>query len=285
MLRLRFDRSIERREKTMDKRTVIGIALCAGFASTALAGPASYTIADGNTSAEFDPAAGQVNWLIDGTNQLFTQEFYFRRSTDTREYRVDSTNLTNVGNFTQDTNPFTDTRADAFGSLFTDGAGLEIETLFTIRGNANGSGSADLAEQISLRNTSNSTISLSFFQFVDFDLGGTAFDDMGQIVGGNTAQQTDGSGFQMNETVATPQPVAFQMDSSFNLTALFSDSAIDNLDGTSSYSGDVAWAFQWDITLAAGDSFLISKNKSVVPAPGSLALLAGAGLFGTRRRR
>lgn len=270
----------------MDKRTVIGIALCAGFASSTLAaGPASFTIADGNTSADFDPAAGQVNWFIDGTNQLFTQEFYFRRSTDTREYRVDSTNLNNIGNFTQDTNPFTDTRDDAFGSLFTDGAGLEIETLFTIRGNAAGSGSADLAEQITLRNMGNSAISLSFFQFVDFDLGGTAFDDMGQIVGGNTAQQTDGSGFQMNETVATPQPVAFQMDNSFVLSSLLGDASIDNLNGSAAFSGDVAWAFQWDITLEAGGSFLISKNKSVVPAPGSLALLAGASLLGTRRRR
>jgi hypothetical protein len=269
----------------MDKRTVIGIASCAGFALTALAGDPVFTIADGNSSATFDAASGQIGWDIDGVNQVFAQEFYFRRGTDTREYRVDSFNLNNVGNFTQDTNPFSDNRDDAFGQLFTDGAGLEIETLFTIRGNAAGSGSADLAEQIILRNTSNSAMSLSFFQFVDFDLGGTAFDDFGQIVGGNTAQQSDGSGFQMNETVATPQPVAFQMDNSFVLSGLLRDGNIDNLNGSSSHSGDVAWAFQWDITLEAGGSFLISKNKSVVPAPGSLALLASAGLLGTRRRR
>lgn len=267
----------------MKNRTLIAVVSCSGIASSALAG-GPFTIADGNTSATFDPAAGQVNWLIDGQNQLFTQEFYFRRSTDSQEYRVDATNLNNVGNFVQDTNPFSDNRADAFGSLFTDGAGLEFETLFTIRGNANGSASADLAEQITIRNTSNSAITLSFFQFVDFDLGGDAFDDFGQIVGGNTAQQSDND-FILAETVATPQPVAFQMDSSFALGSLLGDSAIDNLNGNAAFAGDVAWAFQWDITLTAGDSFLISKNKSIVPTPGSIAVLALGGLVSARRRR
>jgi len=267
----------------MSKNFAITIAACAGITSVALAGN-PFVIADGNTSASFDPNAGQVNWMVDGVNQLFTQEFYFRRSTDTRELRMDANNLNNVGNFVQDTNPFSDNRPDAFGSLFVDGAGLEIETLFTIRGNAQGSGSADLAEQISIRNTSNSTITLSFFQFVDFDLGGDAFDDFGQIVGGNTAQQSDDD-FSMSEAVATPQPTIYQMGDSFSMTSMFNDAVIDNLNGNASHSGDVAWAFQWDITLTAGDSFLISKNKSVVPTPGSLMLLGSAGLFASRRRR
>jgi len=269
----------------MNKYLAIATASCAGLAFTAMAGPGgTFDIADANTSATFDPAAGQVNWMVDGVNQLFTQEFYFRRANDTHELRMDSFNLNNVGNFTTDTNPFIDTRHDAFGSLFTDNTGLEFETLFTIRGNAPGSNSAALAEQITIRNTSNSAISLSFFQFVDFDLGGDAFDDFGQIVGGNTAQQSDDNTV-LSETVATPTPTIFQMGDSFDMTSMFSDSAIDNLDGTSSHSGDVAWAFQWDITLQAGGSFLISKNKAIIPTPGSLMILGSAGLFANRRRR
>lgn len=253
------------------------------MASSTLAGT-GFVLGDANSTATFDPAAGQIDWMIDGQNHLFAQEFYFRRSTDTQELRMDSTNLNNVGNFTTDTNGFTDSRDDAFGSLFTDGNGLEFETLFTLRGNAQGSSSASLAEQITIRNTSNSAITLSFFQFVDFDLGGDAFDDSGLISGGNTAQQWD-DGFVLSETVVTPMPVLFQMGDAADIAALLGDTAIDNLDGSDSYSGDVAWAFQWDITLQAGGSFLISKNKAVVPAPGSLMLLGSAGLIATRRRR
>jgi len=257
----------------MNKTTFTGIALCAGMSTSVFAG--GFVLGDANSTAEFDPAAGQINWMIDGQNHLFAQEFYFRRAADTSELRMDATNLTNVGNFTQDTNPFSDTRADAFGSLFTDGAGLEFETLFTLRGNAPGSFSAALAEQITIRNTSNSAISLSFFQFVDFDLGGDAFDDAGQIVGGNTAQQWD-DGFVLSETVATPMPVLFQMGSSSSIDSLLNDGAIDNLDGSSSYSGDVAWAFQWDIVLQAGDSFLIQVHScSWDPLVSSLHAVVG----------
>jgi len=267
----------------MYRNTVIAVASCAGLASVAIAQP-TYEIADGNTSAIFDPDAGQVEWLVDGVNQLFTQEFYFRRASDTRELRVDASNLNNAGNFVQDTNPFSDNRNDAFGSLFTDGNGLEIETLFTIRGNANGSASADLAEQITIRNLSNSSMTLTFFQFVDFDLGGDFSDDFGQIINGNTVQQSDDD-FVLSETVVTPMPTIFQMGNAFDISSMLGDNAIDNLDGSDSYAGDVAWAFQWNLTLAAGDSFLISKNKSIVPAPGSLMLLGSAGLIATRRRR
>lgn len=268
----------------MQTRTVFAIASCAGFAATALAG-GDVLLGDGNSTATFNPDQGQINWTVDGVDQLFTQEFYIRTSTDTQEYRVDSLNFNNVGNFATDTNGFTDSRDDAFGSLFTDGNGLEIETLFTLRGNAPGSGSASLAEVITLRNTSSSSMTLSFFQFVDFDLGVSFSDDSGEIVNGNTAFQYDGGSSILSETASTPAPDQFQMGNGVTMRAMLADGSIDNLDGTDSFAGDVAWAFQWNITLAAGDSFLISKNKTLVPTPGTLMLLGSAGFMASRRRR
>ena len=91
----------------MYRNTIIAIASCAGFASTSLAGGTN-VLSDANSIATFNTTSGQVSWLVDGIEQLFTQEFYFRRATDTREYRVDSTNLSLDGIFTSDTNPFTD---------------------------------------------------------------------------------------------------------------------------------------------------------------------------------
>lgn len=252
------------------------------FAGTAAA---QVSIQDGNSAANFDAASGQVDWTIDGVDQLFAQQFYFRRNgIDTQEYRVDSSNLNLAGSFTTDTNPFSDNRDDAYGILFNDGSGLEIEILYTLRGGTNGSGRSDLAEQIVFRNNSGSALDLSFFQFVDFDLGGDAGDDFAQILNPNTVAQSDNN-FFVSETVVTPAASLFDVDFQGTIASLLNNSSIDDLSGNSSFAGDAAWAFQWNFQLAAGQSFLISKDKGIVPAPGAAALLGIAGLAATRRRR
>ncbi|MBL4808559.1 MAG: PEP-CTERM sorting domain-containing protein [Phycisphaerales bacterium] len=267
----------------MPMKIVIILASCAGFASVTLAGGVNI-ISDANSTATFNTGSGQIDWTVDGVSQLFTQEFYFRRASDTREYRVDTNNLTLDGIFMSDTNPFSDTSNDAIAQLYSDGNGLQIETIFTIRGGTAGSSAADIAETIIIRNNSASTMNISFFQFVDFDLGGDALDDNGQIVGGNTAMQNDNDTF-ISETVATPAPSFFQMGNAATMANMFNDGLIDNLNNNPSDSGDVAWAFQWDITLAAGQQYIITKDKSIVPAPGSIMLLGAAGLIAGRRRR
>jgi len=266
----------------MKKTTAITIAAITALSTLAIAGDEEgIVLGDANSTATF-ALDGQNSWIIDGVDHLYAQEFYFRRGGFNDEVNINT--LTLLGQAVNDTNPFTDDRADSISTLYTDGNGLEFETLFTLRGSNQGSNSASIAEQISISNTGTSSISFSFFQYVDFDLGGDSSDDWGQIVEGNIAQQFDDD-FAISEVVVTPAPNAFQMGEYEDMSALWDNGQIDNLNGDDTHQGDVAWAFQWDITLAAGDSFLISKNKTVVPTPGSLALLAGAGLMTTRRRR
>jgi hypothetical protein len=255
------------------------IVIAATTATSAFA--SGLIIEDGNASADFG-TDGQINWLVDGTNQLFAQEFWYRVGGANDETNINT--LDNIGTQLSDTNPFTDDRADAIAQLWSDGR-LEFETLFTLRGGLPGSGESALAEQITITNTSTASVSFSFFQVVDFDLGGDFGDDMGMIVDGNIAQQSDSGSTTLSETVATPFPTAFQMGDSTLIRGLFGNGVADNLDGTDSWTGDVAWAFQWDITLEAGESFLISKNKAIVPAPGTFAFLGLAGLTAARRRR
>lgn len=255
------------------------IVIAATTATSAFA--SDLIIEDGNSSADFG-GSGQIDWIVDGTSQLFAQEFWYRVSGGNDETNINS--LDNIGTVLTDTNPFSDDRADAISQLWSDGR-LEFETLFTLRGGLPGSGESSLAEQITITNTSTASLSFSFFQVVDFDLGAFSNDDTGSIVDGNIAVQSDDGSMTMSETVATPFPTAFQMGSSSDILGLFGNGVADDLDGTDSWSGDVAWAFQWDITLEAGEAFLISKNKAIVPAPGTFAFLGMAGLVAARRRR
>ncbi|MBO6512463.1 MAG: hypothetical protein JJ974_00670 [Phycisphaerales bacterium] len=267
----------------MKKTTALTLAALTALSSAAIAGEEEGIIlGDANSTATFS-SNGQFEWSVDGTDHLYDQSFYFRRAGDNQEFNIGSLEVLGVA--VNDTNTFTDDRDDSINTLYSDGNGLEIETLFTLRGGSEGSGISSLAEQISITNTSTSTMFISFFQYVDFDLGGDASDDWGQIVDGNTALQYDDE-FALSETVVTPQPTLFQMDDEGTMYDIFNDDGVDDLNGNDSYQGDVAWAFQWNIELGAGDSFLISKNKTLgVPTPGSLALLASAGLVATRRRR
>ena len=255
------------------------IVLAATTATSAFA--SGLIIEDGNSSADFG-SAGQIDWIVDGANQLFAQEFWYRVGGSNDETNIAS--LDNIGTVLTDTNPFTDDRADAISQLWSDGR-LEFETLFTLRGGLPGSGESSLAEQISITNTSDAAISFSFFQVVDFDLGASANDDFGSIVDGNVAMQSDSGSSILSETVATPFPSAFQMGTADEILSLFGNGVADDLNGNAAAEGNVAWAFQWDITLGAGESFLISKNKTIVPAPGTMAFLGFAGLTASRRRR
>lgn len=265
----------------MKKTTALTLAAITAFSTAAIAGD-EIVLGDANSTASFD-SNGQYSWTVDDVEHLYAQEFYFRRAGYNEEVNVNSLSL--IGQAINDTNTFTDDRDDSLNSLYSDGNGLEISTLFTLRGGTNGSGISSLAEQITISNTSTSTMYISFFQYVDFDLGDDAGDDWGQIVDGNTAMQFDDE-FALSETVVTPEPTLFQMGDQGDLVDLWENGQVDTLNGDDSYQGDVAWAFQWDIELEAGDSFLISKNKTIgVPTPGSLALLASAGLISIRRRR
>jgi len=267
------------------------LALAAGvvFAAAGAAQAQLVLMEDGNSLTRFDPdtQAGQYEWRVNGTNHMFQQWFWMRAAGDLSERSMDS--LTK--NFQQitDTNFGDDPRPDTLNIGYTEpGANprYSVVSTFTLRGGPNGQTLSDIAETLNVRNISGAPLSFSFFQYADFDVGGTAGGDTGQILFGRIPQQWDGNIFT-TEAVTTPAPSRWQVAAWPAIRNSLNDGGITNLTNGSGPvgPGDLAWALQWDVVLAPGEELLISKDKQIMPAPGSLSLIGLAGLAALRRRR
>jgi hypothetical protein len=251
--------------------------------SAGLANAQAVVLEDGNSRATFadlSSAAGMNNWFVDGVDHLFQQWFWYRIGA-TAEAPINTLGL--VGHVVSNTN--FDPRPDTLVANYSNGT-LSAELTFGLQGGSAGDGMSDVLEQIVLVNLGNQAMDLSFFQYSDFDLNGTSGFDSVFIPNGNIAQQSEG-GTVFQETVVTPAASHWQAAGFPTLLNLLGDAAPTVLNdfGGPLGPGDMTWAYQWDITLAPGQSFLISKDKLITPAPGALALLGLGGLAMARRRR
>jgi hypothetical protein len=252
-------------------------------------------LADGNSSASIDLSSehGLFDWTVDGVNLAPTGGGGVLDYRQWFWYRIGSNPEASIDTLTLGVNGVTDANFNgnpdtAFVS-YSGAPGIKINVTFTLAGGTPGSGIADIGEQISLVNTGSQSITMSFFQYGDFQLtapnvGG----EMVSFINSNTVRETGSTGY-VQETVHTPvathqeaedYPVTIdKLDDGFPTTLS---------DNTSAGPGDITWAYQWDVTLAPGQTFLISKDmQAVIPEPGT-ALLVFVGLLGlslAKRRR
>ena len=264
------------------------LAVVAVVVGMSTVGLADVTLTDGNATAVFDldSSAGLKDWTVDGVDHIARQWFWYRIGSAGGESSIDAictpTYITSNTNFDPDDDTLTVQYLDTSGNF-------RIELKFSLTGGTPGSGTSDLGESISIVNTSaTETLEFHFFQYCNFDLGGTATDASVEITGGNTALQKD-LGCYISESVETPKASHFE--------AAYYSSIVDSLnDGLPTTlndiagpvtNGDLTWAFQWDFPLAPGDTFIISKDKLIVPEPAmmSLLVLGGIGVLLRRRRK
>lgn len=251
------------------------------WAAWAVASTHAITLSDANSTAVFDPTtqAGQQNWVVDGVNQLKQQWFWYRIDGNP-EQSIDTISPPVVNQ----------PGPDQFDSTYANNL-IRIKTGYTLIGGAPGSGSSTLNEQVRITNLTGTAMPVSFFQYVDLDLGGTPADNSAFFDAPNfqTVHQTD-IGSTVSESVVTDLGATstFQEVNFFpNTLAKLNNGVADNLNNNRGPlgPGDLTWAFQWDFLIPAGQTVLISKAKSLVPEPSTMILLAIGGCLVSRRRR
>ena len=221
--------------------------------------------ADSGVTAQINSAsqAGMYNWNVGGVTQLNQQWFWYRIGTVGPESSVDTISAAAINQTT--TNQATITYNNA---------SLNVQLTYVLTGNTASSG---LNESVRLINNTASSLDLHFFQYSDFDLNNTTG---GQSVSlsNSTVRATQtyslGPAWVATET-ATPN--ANHREAAFYNTTLASLNDVNPTtlnDNLTAGPGDVTFAYEWDFTIAAGGSKLISKIVNVsVPEPSAIALM------------
>lgn len=246
-----------------------------------------FVLQDQNSTAAYETQTqdGQHSWIVDGVSHLNKQWFWYRTDAMPGESSIDA--LTQVGAVVTDTNPFTDSRPDTLAVLYADpGQQFQIELGLRLRGATFGSGSADIAEQISIRNLTGSPLGFHFFQYVDFDLNGNPQGDLTAFLADNTVEQRKFGGSAVTETVITSRSDHHETQLVPITLNRLNDAMPTTLDDSNAAGpANVAWAFEWDVNIPGFGEFLISKDKQITPEPATLSLLALGGLVALRRKR
>lgn len=228
------------------------------LAMAVLISPASaavYTLSSGNSTVTIDPASpyGMTSWVVDGVNQLAEQWWY---------YRIGETGvalINTLGNpVVTQTNPRTLT-LQYYGQF------VDFSVKYTLMGGPVGSGTASIGEQASIKNKTAALLPFHLFEYTDLNLNNTIDDDRAVLLNSSTVAQWDGSSTSTESAAVggiTPLPDRWELTDAQTLVAkLNSGGVIDLANACTPFTGDAAFAFQWDMSIPAGGTRLLSKSK------------------------
>jgi hypothetical protein len=242
------------------------------------------TLTDNNASASINlgSQAGLSQWLVDGRNVANQQWFWYRVGCQP-EAAINSLNLMSW------TQPTADSLHVVYGN-----SQFNLRVKYLLTGGNPGSGAADLAETVTINNTSCNWLDFHLFQYSDL---------LNQIPGADTvellglgyakcclnyvlgASQTEGS--VSCDTVFVRGANYAEAARSGSTLARLNDGCPTTLNNNAAAGpGHVTWAAQWDLCLAPNGSYIIGENINVcgVPEPSSLSL-ATLGILGCALRR
>jgi hypothetical protein len=213
------------------------------------------TLTNGNSLVQIDPNSqnGLFAWKVDGSNQLSQQWFWLRQDPSTVQESFDQLG-TPLGLSWTSTNATVNYLPK----------GLNVTLSFTLKGGAKGSYESSLAETISIQNTNSSSLGLHVYDYTDFDLDGQSDGDTVSFPTNNMVVQ-QGKNMIATQTVEGQTPsfwegswYAFALDTIETATpAILPDEILPN------EAGDQTFAYQWDFTLGAGQTFVLNLTNSI----------------------
>jgi hypothetical protein len=247
---------------------------------------ATIFLTDRNSTVGLDlsTAAGLNFWGVDGVNQANQQGFWYRIGSSGPESPLSQ--ITAAPTVTQ-------ANARQLSALYANPQ-YGVQVSYMLAGQSAGSGRSGLTENIRLYNYSSAPLDFHLFQYWDLSLGGPAFAGLQHVVIG-----TDGALFNNTSvtvagiasftSVSTPSANRGEATLLNETLARLNDlNPTDlNLGLTAGPGGGLGWALQWDFTIAANSSVVVSSiNNLQVPEPTTFALLGlGVGALWIRRRR
>lgn len=234
------------------------------------------------SNASFRPEGGTT------TNHLYAQWLFYRVDGDTRErpfgnYAKTPTGSGSVsmsGSSSGNTMTYSITESAASGTRFTATWTLQLQ-------DGTVPGEATVLHSVSVTNPTASSLTLSLFHFLDFDLNGnTSNSATGDI---NEMTITDGGMYGSYKPLTAASRYQASTGSPTLDVGLLDESVTSLSNGGLPVSeNDWTGAYQWDLMLAAGESRTIQFEMGVssVPEPGTVLALAaaGLGLVGLARR-
>ena len=249
---------------------LIGLTMVVGAANAV-----TFTLADGNAIVIGDDTDLLNDWFTDGVDDLFNQDYYYRIGQNPEDQ------VSSLGG------AVVTTIAANIANVRFQNAVVSFDVTYTLVGGAPGSGTSDILEVVRIQNKTDQAMDFHLFEYDDFDLNATAGGDNGLLFNSSTIVQWENNTTAMVGSV--PPFDRWEIAAFPTILNKLNDGVADNLSNATTPigPGDLSFAMQWDRTIAARGTFIMSKNKriEVVPEPASIAALGLGALALIRRRR